>query len=88
MEGFLRIQQMENFRILKSETALISHVPLCLPHLSRQHRYSPVENKISYSLTALKHYKAMNHLLILLSHLLSLELDADLLEGRGCNLRI
>lgn len=79
---------MGSFQILKSGTTVISPVPLCLPHLGIQHKHSPVENKISYSLTALKQYKAMNHLLILLSHLLSLELDADLLEGRGCNLQI
>lgn len=81
---------MGDFQILKSGTPVISRTsaPLCLLHLSTRHKHSPVENKISYSLTALKQYKAMNRLLILLSHLLSLELDADLLEGRGSNLQI
>lgn len=37
----------------------------------------------SNSLTALKQYKVIDPLLILLFQLLSLELDADFLEARG-----
>lgn len=89
-EGFPSTQQIGDFQVLESGTPVISctSVALRLLHLSTRHKHSPVENKVSYSLTALKQYKAMNRLLILLSHLWFLELDADLLEGRDSNLQI
>lgn len=77
-------KQVGNFQMIKSGSPAISHrsVPLCWLNLHTQCKHSPVGDKISYSLTALKQYKAMNRLLILLSQSLSLELDVDLLKGR------
>lgn len=71
--------------MIKSGSLATSHtsVPLCWLILHTQHKHSPVGDKISYSLTALKEYKATNWLLILLSHSLSLELNLDLLKGRA-----
>ena len=71
--------------MIKSGSPTISHtsVPLCWLNLHTQRKHSPVGDKISYSLTALKRYKATNRLLILLSHSFSLELDVDLLKGRA-----
>ena len=71
--------------MIKSGSPAISHTsaPLCWLNLHTQRKHCPGGDKVSYSLTALKQYKAANRLLILLSHSLSLELDVDLLKGRA-----